>query len=373
MDTFGPNFIHILFLRHQKTDPAESRAAGRAARSACLMEVDSQRSGSPESRSRADVLADLPNGLRLLCVAAREPAWTSLVLRLDAEGCVEPRLRWVSNSGEALTLLRDESFDCILLYADDGHPASGDTRIDASSLISAIRGSGCDDPVVLVSRDLSDRHWQTLCEAECEVFFTSDLWESPGLVPIIKRAINRAELFRENHRLAVGQHRRLVRERDEAEHLLCQQRLIIGELARLAASTAAPDDVESAAAGPGNARRVDSSNRLPPQVYDYYQELLRTYVIMGSGSLGREIAELAELIAVAGLCPREALELHLERVESLIHGLGSRSCRHVMARADLLALELMMHLGECYQRRWAAGEREMQNAECRNVDSPAAS
>jgi hypothetical protein len=31
--------------------------------------------------------------------------------------------------------------------------------------------------------------------------------------------------------------------------------------------------------------------------------------------------------------------------------LGNRSTRHIMARADLLALELMIHLGECYRRR----------------------
>ncbi len=94
-------------------------------------------------------------------------------------------------------------------------------------------------------------------------------------------------------------------------------------------------------------RQQFESRNLDAQAY--YQELLRTYVIMGSGGLGAEIAKLAELLAVAGLSPRQALELHLERVEELVRGLGSRSTRHVMARADLLALELMIHLGECYQ------------------------
>ena len=70
---------------------------------------------------------------------------------------------------------------------------------------------------------------------------------------------------------------------------------------------------------------------------------------MGSGSLGTEIAQLAHLLAEVGLSPRDTLSLHLERVEGLVRGLGNRSTRHVMARADLLALELIIHLGECYQ------------------------
>ena len=39
-------------------------------------------------------------------------------------------------------------------------------------------------------------------------------------------------------------------------------------------------------------------------------------------------------------------------LEELVHGLGSRSTRHVMTRADLLSLELMMHLAEGYRRRY---------------------
>jgi hypothetical protein len=47
------------------------------------------------------------------------------------------------------------------------------------------------------------------------------------------------------------------------------------------------------------------------------------------------------------------LDVHLERVEALVQGLGNRSARHVLARADLLALELMMALGEHYRQRCA--------------------
>jgi hypothetical protein len=39
-------------------------------------------------------------------------------------------------------------------------------------------------------------------------------------------------------------------------------------------------------------------------------------------------------------------------LEELIHGLGTRSTRHVMTRADLLVLEIMVHLAEGYRRRY---------------------
>ena len=101
--------------------------------------------------------------------------------------------------------------------------------------------------------------------------------------------------------------------------------------------------------------RADRSEcLLLPQIDEYYDELLRTYVIMGSGNLRDEIAKLAEILSLAEMSPRQGLELHLERVEALVGGLGNRSARHVLARADLLALELMIHLGEHYRKKYAA-------------------
>ncbi|HID23240.1 MAG TPA: hypothetical protein EYP14_12675 [Planctomycetaceae bacterium] len=229
---------------------------------------------------------------------------------------------------------------------------------------------------MFISAHVSDGQWAELCRHECEVLISPNLWDSTALVPVMKRAIFRIEILRDNRQLALANHRRLMRERDEAEHLLRQQRQIVRELEQLARSArglAEPSD------GPDDAissqRRSDGQpdspssrssqsapqarsdwrrpawHQLPEPVYSYYDELLRTYVIMGAGNLGSEIAQLATVLAVAGLSPREALELHLERVENLVRGLGNRSTRHVMARADLLALELVIHLGECYQRR----------------------
>ncbi len=291
------------------------------------------------------VNGQLPTRLRLLCVGPREPSWVGLTLQLDAEGGIEPQFRWVSTATEALTLLRDDSFDAVLIAA-----ASADGRSDAfaeaASLVKAIRASGCEDPLVLLASRISDADWLDLSREECELLQSARLWDSPALASVLKRAIFRSEQTRQSRRLEIAQTKRMARERDEAEHLLDQQRRIIDDLDATDAT-----NVTRQAMLDCFGRAAPCRTALPPEINSYYQELLRTYVIMGSGNLGGEIVKLAELLAIAGCGPREALSLHLERVESLVGGLGNRSTRHILARADLLALELMIHLGESFRRR----------------------
>lgn len=301
----------------------------------------------------------LPTRLRLLCVGTREPSWVALTLQLDAEGGVEPHFRWASSAAEALSLLRDDPFDCVLIAAaDPGPPGTHHSNAsfhDAAMLVKAIRASGCTDPLVLIAPQFSDAAWVDLSGEDCELLQSNRAWESPALVATIKRAIFRADLFRQNHRLAVAQTKRMARERDEAEHLLSQQRRIIDDLDAREESVAPTNVAMQAMLDCYGRVSVDRYSppraALPDEINGYYHELLRTYVIMGSGNLSGEIAKLAELLAVAGCGPREVLTLHLERVETLVRGLGNRSTRHIMARADLLALELMIHLGESYRRR----------------------
>lgn len=284
----------------------------------------------------------LPTRLRLLCVGPREPSWVGLTLQLDAEGGIEPQFRWVSSANEALTLLRDDPFDAVLIAA-----VSADGRADAfaeaASLVKAIRASGCEDPLVLLAPRISDADWLDLSREDCELLQSARLWDSPALASVLKRAIFRSEQTRQSRRLEIAQTKRMARERDEAEHLLNQQRRIIDDLDATNVTRQAMLDCFG--------RVTPCRTALPPEINSYYQELLRTYVIMGSGNLGGEIAKLADLLAVSGCGPREALSLHLERVELLVDGLGNRSTRHILARADLLALELMIHLGESYRRR----------------------
>lgn len=300
--------------------------------------------------------AQLPPTLRLLCVTSREPLWAGLTLRLHGAGCGEPHFHWVSTAHEVLEILRGESPDCILIHPNPTPFTAKGSVIDAKTLLPAIRAAGCDDPTILLADYLSDEVWAVAYDQDCEVLISASGWESPALLPAVARAIARADLVRDHHRLTLMTRRRLVRERDEAEHLLAQQRQMIRDLEHLAAlstSSVAKPPAEMRAAPPaaGQTESMTVPDQLPAELHSYYHELLRTYVIMGSGSLGPDITRMADAISLARLSPREVLQFHVVRVEALIRGLGSRSTRHIIARADLLALELMIRLGECYQQR----------------------
>jgi len=292
-------------------------------------------------------LGGLPTRLRLLCVGSVEPSWVSLTLQLDALGCVEPSFKWVSTANEALSLLRDESFDCLLVRINSNRQGSGD---DPVSLARGIRAGGCSDPIVIVTMATDDETWNTALRLNVDLLVTAKGWESSALVQAIQRAVERGRMLHEIDRLASADRRRLVRERDEAEYLLDQQRRFVTALEHFAGhgeDRAAEGHMQA----DGTFSAPPSSVGLPLEFDEYYQELLRTYVIMGSGNLATEIVKLAEVLSQAAFTPRQVLDLHLVRVERLVRGLGNRSTRHVMARADLLALELMVRLGECYQRR----------------------
>jgi hypothetical protein len=285
----------------------------------------------------------LPAQLRLLCVSAAEPSWTVLALLLDKHGCHEPQFRWCETGAQALSLLREETFDCLVVF-DAPSAAGGMTRrLAAVPFLQAVAAGGSVEPVLVMSPSTSDDWLLQLASFDCEVLVADQGWQSHALPVWIGRAIERSHVARENQRLSSADRRRHVRERDETGQLIEQQRQIINAALR-----------SSAYVDPSGADAVSAeefAEQLPEQVIAYYEELLRTYVMMGSGSLADEIRKLAQLFVMAGVSPRGVLRVHLERVESLIRGLGSRSSRHVMVRADILAMELMIQVGECYREK----------------------
>ncbi|WP_339729092.1 hypothetical protein [uncultured Gimesia sp.] len=333
---------------NQAAPPSFAEDAERQVRSRATVDLDLSDSDLHEPHSLSSQRQLIPPRLKVLFVSAQRPVWVSLALRLDAVGCTEPRLEWASTSEEALTLLRNDSFDCLLLRIDS------ETKTNQLELLNAIRMSGCHEPVVLMLASPDDQVVLAACENQAEVLISPALWESPALLGVMQRAMWVHELQEQNHRLQVDNHRRLVRERDEAERLLNQQRNMVEELQTLAEPNEF-DESERDLLLRGSQVQTglpESSDEclIPQEVQDYYHELLRTYVIMGSGSLKEEILQIAELLAAVNLTPHHVLEFHLECVEVIVRGLGNRSSRHVMSRADLLALEMMIHLGECYQK-----------------------
>jgi CheY-like chemotaxis protein len=237
-----------------------------------------------------------------------------------------------------LAKLRDEAFDAVLVSHD---PA----ELDALELIEGYRAGGADEPIIVLGVQ-SEQEMASLCyEAGADGYVCANTTTTRNLTWIVARAVQRHQLVRENRRLNQAEQQRLQREHDEAERLLLEQRALISDLEEIRCQgrpTRAPQP------------RYEPGGRLhlPERLVDHYRELLRTYVIMGSGNLSGELSRLAELLAVAGVTAEQAMQLHLHVLEELVHGLGTRSTRHVMTRADLLVLEIMVHLAENYRRRY---------------------
>jgi DNA-binding NarL/FixJ family response regulator len=271
----------------------------------------------------------LPPRMRVLYIATRQRTGGWLAEAFAADSASQVMLEEAVGSAAGLARLRDEIFDAILVNHEPG-------ELDALDMIEGYRAGGAEEPIIVLGTQ-GDQEMAALCyEVGADGYVCVHTTTTRNLIWVVARAIQRSQLIRENQRLTLAEQTRLQRERDEAERLLDQQRSLLHS------------DSEGEDAKDGQL----PWHFLPAELTNHYRELLRTYVIMGSGNLGDELECLAELLVTAGLTARQTLQIHLAVLEELIHGLGQRSARHVMNRADLLAMEILLHLGEGYRRRY---------------------
>lgn len=101
------------------------------------------------------------------------------------------------------------------------------------------------------------------------------------------------------------------------------------------------------------AKALEPGPPVSDELRRYYETLLRTHGMMGEGSLSVEVSQLAKILCQSGVDPGDALEMHLQEIEKLISRAGNRSSRHLVSRADLLAIELLLYMGQffCLQDR----------------------
>lgn len=287
----------------------------------------------------------LPQRLKLLCVTTlhQSAGWISGALM--AEGVQHATVEEAIGATSALSRMRDEVFDAVIVMHEPG-------VLDGEELIEGLRAGGHDEPIVAIGR-LEDAESRTAfyeagADAYCPLRHTTPrtlLWE-------LCAAIQRQKLERENRRLHEAEKQRLAVEHHEAERLLAEQRGLLVELddlrrrqdCLLGEGSVAPETT------PGF--RPHRTSDLPEALVANYRDVLRAYVVMGVGNLTEEMSKLAELLAASSVSASRAVQLHLDVLEQLVQGLGSRSARHVMNRADLLVLELMIHLADGYRRRY---------------------
>jgi CheY-like chemotaxis protein len=273
----------------------------------------------------------LPPRIKALYITTRQRMGGWLAEAFAADSAADVLLEEVVGGAAAVTRLRDEAFDAVLVSHEPD-------ELDALDLIEGYRTGGGDEPIVVLGTQ-SEQEMAALCfEVGADGYVCVHTTTTRNLIWVIARAIQRHQLIRENQQFQHAEQTRLQREHDEATRLIQEEWALIEEL----------EPQYDASGQKTAAPRIP----LPAELIAHYRELLRVYVIMGSGNLSSELRKLAEMLVTAGLTARQTVQLHLQVAEELVRGLGARSTRHVMTRAGLLVLELTMHLAEGYRRRY---------------------
>lgn len=274
---------------------------------------------------------ELPPRIKALFIAGdrRPPGWLSAAL--GADSATELSVVEVRGIAAGLSCLRDEAFDVVLICHGVG--------LDACELLDAIRAGSCDEQPIVVLGDDSDQDLASLChEAGADAYCCIRTTTIRGLIWNIARATERHQLIAENRRLHQAHRHRMQLERSEAMRQWDQQWSVLGPVVN-----------------PDVATQVEREQQLPDSLVHHYREILQAYVIRGTGHLAGELREMIGGLVQANVTPQRTIQLHLTVLGSLLTQLGSRSARHVMHRADTLALEILVGLASAYrQQSWQA-------------------
>jgi DNA-binding response OmpR family regulator len=274
----------------------------------------------------------LPPRMRVLYISTRQRTSGWLAEAFAADSASKVVLEEAVGMAAGLARLRDDVFDAVLV----SHDAD---ELNALDMIEGYRTGGSDEPIIVLGTQ-SEQEMAALCyEVGADGYACVHTATTRNLIWVIARAVQRSQLVHENQQFTLSEQARLQREHDEAACLLRQQRMLLDASAAETESSPTPSELLP-------------TDFLPAELIDHYRKLLRTYVIMGTGNLSVELKHLAELLVASGLTARQTVQLHLHVLEELVHGLGSRSTRHAMNRADLLVLEVLLHVADGYRRRY---------------------
>lgn len=299
----------------------------------------------PAARKHFSAWGHLPSHLHALLIAATSRRSEQLTSALAADGASRVDLDFAAGSTEGAARLREEAFDAVLIV-------HGEDEVDALELVEALRAAGCEEPMIVLGTEI-EAEFAPLCfEIGADAYVAIDAATTRHLIWAIARAVERHLMRTEVEHLRQINEKRLHQEHDEAARLIDQQRALVHDLEVLAAPNES-GETESQSSHKSLAQQAIHASDdacLDPAVVGHYRELLRAYVIMGSGNLANEMGTLTGRLADAGVTAQETLRLHVQVLEELVNGLGTRSARHVMNRADLLVLEVMIHLAEGYRQ-----------------------
>ncbi len=267
----------------------------------------------------------LPPSMRVLSIVgeSQHSGWLSEVFAGDQASRVV--LHEAVGMVEALARLRDEAFDTVLICHDG-------ERFDALTVLDAIRTGSTEQQPIIVLGEAAETELAPACFASgADAYLCLGNTTARMLLWHVARARERHQLLEENRQLQQARRLQLKREREEASRLLQQQRTLVESLR---GSTAA-----------------DAAGHVSRELWASYREVLQTYIVMGGGQLTHEIESLTLRLIVEGINGPRAIAMHVGVLEEVIHELGNRSARHVMSRADMLFIELLVHLCEGFREK----------------------
>ena len=302
---------------------------------------------TPKTRPANSVLAGIPARMKVLYVTTLHRTGGWLAEAFTGDSAAHIVLEETIGITASLAKLRDEVFDAVLVCHEPG-------VLDALEFIEGLRAGGHEEPMIVLGSQSPAQMEALVYEVGADAYCCVEQTTTRSLLWTFGRAIERHQLVRENRKHVQAERQRLAHEHREAERLLAQQRSLVQELESLC-----EPDRDDAHQAPQGVQATDADGHiertlceLPRALVQHYSELLRAYVVMGTGNLSKDMARLSDLLAQGGVSAQRTMQLHLGVLEELVEGLGNRSARHVMNRADLLVLEVMMHLADGYRRRY---------------------
>lgn len=222
----------------------------------------------------------------------------------------------------AMTSLRQEFFDVVILHDDPALPAT--------SAIEPLRTASPDHLAIVVIGSSTERETAFFLDAGADAYLCQQTTDVRTLLWTLARAAERQRLLRDV--AASRQTIELKRSQDhqDAIHQLRAQRSLLLE----------------------HEGDFSTSDPNPPAwLVEYFQDLLKMYVVSGGGSHRNEVRQLVDRLDHCEVTLAEALTAHTLAAEQLVLSLGNRPAWHILARANLLALEVVM------QRQALAGTK----------------
>jgi DNA-binding NarL/FixJ family response regulator len=284
------------------------------------------------SRFPATPWGEMPPLVDALLITGSSRLGQSLAQAIANDSATEVRLREAVGLPAGLARLRERVYDIVLVAHDS-------VELDAPAVLDAIHTASSDTQPIIVLGMAADQEIAALCyEAGADAYLCLRTTATRTLLWQIARARERRLLLRENEQLRIARRQRDAWEEDEAVRLFEQQRLLASKHGL---------ESPSAASVANEGEAIPSA--IPWAIRRDYVELLRAYVVMGSGHLGPTLEDWTQQLAAHRPTTGAILAMHLRALQLVLDGLQGRGGRHVHNRADLLLVELLMRIADRYR------------------------